>query len=67
VGAELTPGEDFYYGPGICFYADGTVYKGGWSEGTWGSGQGMVRALSGEILFGQFTGEKGRLKDMQFA
>lgn len=72
VGSELSTSGDFYHGgwlrglrngPGICFYADGTIYKGSWNEGQWGTGNGMLRTLTGEILFGQFTGEKGKLKD----
>jgi len=74
-GTELTEAGDFYqggwqkglrHGSGICFYADGTVYKGGWFEGKWTPGPtfGMTKTPAGEILLGQFTGERGSLKDM---
>ena len=81
-GCELTPAYhpfntgDFYcgqwlkglrHGSGICFYADGTVYKGAWTEGKWGVTCGMLMTLTGEILVGQFTGVHGRLKDLQWA
>lgn len=41
------------HGSGICFYADGTVYKGAWTENQWGGlGNGMLRTINGEIIFG---------------
>jgi hypothetical protein len=59
------------HGPGICYYADGSVYKGAWADGEWcgrgASGVGMYRTVNGEILVGTFTGERGNLKDLQWA
>jgi len=59
------------HGPGICYYADGSVYKGAWADGQWcgsgASGIGMYKTPSGEILIGTFTGEHGNLKDLQWA
>jgi hypothetical protein len=57
------------HGSGICFYSDGLVYKGSWFENQWGgpSGQGILRALNGEMQFGNFTGERGKLKDLSYA
>lgn len=63
--------KGFRHGSGICFYADGSVYKGGWSEGQWGgsgpTGLGMLKTTSGEMIIGWFTGEHGHLKDLQTA
>ncbi len=56
------------HGQGICFYGDGSVYKGSWFDGQWGGvGNGILRTVNGEILFGQFTAEKGHLKDHSWA
>lgn len=85
-GTELTPAYsgykygDFYcggwlkgfrHGVGICFYADGSVYKGAWNEGEWCGGGpaalGMLKTVSGEILLGIFTGQNGQLKDLSNA
>lgn len=30
--------KGFRHGVGICFYADGSVYKGWWTEGSWCGG-----------------------------
>lgn len=78
-GCELTVPQhpftqgDFYcgnwvkglrHGSGICYYANGSVYKGSWSEGQWGGGNGIFKNENGEILLGVFTEENGKLKDL---
>jgi hypothetical protein len=59
------------HGSGICYYKDGTVYKGSWSDGKWciggSSGIGMYKNQQGEIIVGTFTGERGTIKDMTWA
>lgn len=59
------------HGAGICFYKDGTVYKGSWADGQWcitgTSGIGMYKNAQGEIIVGTFTRERGNIKDMTWA